>query len=331
MPTKTKRVTIKDVARLAGVHHSTVSRIINRHPYEKYSRKVEKKIERIVARTGYRKNLRAAFFRRGKKDLGVLVCAQGIGLTHNPIYQEIVSHLFVEAGRKGDRLVYVPYPPQGDDGMENIIDESLYSGLVVFGPDESPAFLEQVAKRLPVLQMFHRKQSRHLHFILIDNDLSAKTILNYLAGRGIRRLRVIHFSEAPILMEKIIALEKNGEVHGVSVEHRCLPFNLVSKIGNMEAKRFIAGTDCILMLGSLAFYLALTRAGIRIPEQVSFMNYDNILTYRRLFPELVTVGLDYGDVAQRILHFFDSEHRPRRQELDIIIGEGQTVRGKRNK
>ncbi|MFA6270934.1 MAG: LacI family DNA-binding transcriptional regulator [Candidatus Paceibacterota bacterium] len=318
-------VTIKDIARLAKVHHSTVVRVLNSTPTEKISKDVSEKILAIAKKIGYRKNVRASMFKRGAKDIGVFVGLKSESLCSNPLYQQIVSHLLVAAGRKGKRLVYCNLPPAtGADSIPEEIDDSLYSGLVVLGGDY-PSYIDEFAGRIPVLQLFRVKPSKTIYQLVIDNDQASELILKYYQVHGIKRPLLLYSPDIGIVMEKVenlLAASKKYK-HAVKIEAHVLTGRdgemLFSGEYDIKRKNFFTSYDSLLGFtgGTYRLYAEIIKHGIELPPGYPFIVYDNLPFYRQLFPELIAIGVDYAKLAERILSFFELKEKNKINYMDV--------------
>jgi DNA-binding LacI/PurR family transcriptional regulator len=322
-------VTIKDIAKLAHVHHSTVVRALKEKPSGKISEAVVDKIRAIAKETGYKKNVRASMFQRNVKDIGIFIGLEEDHLVLNPMYQQIVAHLLSQAAKTGKRLVYCQSPPPDSlpEEKPEIIDESLYRGIVLLG-GYYPAYLDDMAARIPVLQLFRTKPSSNMYQLKIDNNQAAKLILDYFVSLKIKKPILIYFQEDQIFkdrIESIIRLNANGN-YGLKINKKKLPMDIGALICNKEfqdelKELFIQHDACLAFSASGYVYVNLLHKHLEPSRDYRFIIYDNIPTYRRLFPGINVVGIDYSKMAERILSFFDSKDKAKINYVDLEIIE----------
>src|SRR4051812_20514028 len=124
-------VTIYEIAERAGVSSSTVARILRGDVKESHSRSVEtaKRIRRIASEIGYRTNLRARAFSRGR--------THGIGLLYTDdawffegVNMEVVNSLVRSLQKSGYHLVFVPIDKSGS-WEEIVLGGQIDGGVVV--------------------------------------------------------------------------------------------------------------------------------------------------------------------------------------------------------
>ncbi len=323
-------VTVKDLAKLAKVHHSTVVRALNGSSGEKISDAVRKRIRAIAERKGYRKNVRASRFKRGDRDIGVFVGMEAGSLHDNPFYLQVVSHLLVAAGRRGRRLVYCNLPPSTGGGMPEIIDDSLYSGLVMLG-GSYPDYIEDIAGRIPVLQLFRSIPSRNMYKLIIDNGQASALILDYFRSNGIRNPLILYLKDDAIVKERIEYLLKTAKRAGAAIRPSLVEFvgrdweMLLSGAYDAKLAELFLGHDCCLAFTGLGYcvHAALLSRGVKPAPSCPFMVYDNLPNYRQIFPGIKAFGLDYDKLSEKILAFFEQKARLETYSVKLEFFEGK--------
>jgi LacI family transcriptional regulator len=125
----TRPATLADVARAAGVHPATVSRILNRKPGLSIRDETRERVERIAAEQGYRPNAMARGLRLASTGaLGLLVPS-----LRNPVYAHIIRGAFRRAWERGF-VVVLAEDAGGDEAAlayERLVREARIDGLLV--------------------------------------------------------------------------------------------------------------------------------------------------------------------------------------------------------
>ncbi|HRW15134.1 LacI family DNA-binding transcriptional regulator [Amaricoccus sp.] len=168
-----EKVTSQDVAKLAGVSQSAVSRVFT--PGASASKRTVEKVRRAAAELGYRPNVLARSLITGRSRIIGLVVAY----LENQFYPEAVERLSVALQEKGYHvLVFMAAPTVGDiDGvMQEILDYQV-DGIVLASVSMSSSLASQCHSfGIPVV-LFNRDQD--------DDRLSSVTTNNFAGGRAL--------------------------------------------------------------------------------------------------------------------------------------------------
>lgn len=175
-------VTIKDVAKVCNVSHSTVSRVLN----EKCVRKTEQ-TERIIATAkalGYKPNkLAVQLVKRSSTMLGLLIPDIA-----NPHYGEITKCVEDAALAAGYHvfLCNTDWDVRKEQYYRDSLLESQVAGIIVMPVcDESHGMFRGLDT--PVVLLGSRTEEKELHYVVMDNERAAREATEYLIGLGSRR------------------------------------------------------------------------------------------------------------------------------------------------
>lgn len=287
--------TIDDVSRRAGVSRSTVSRVIAGNGY--VSQEKRQAIEAAIAELGYRPNTMARGLRSNRSHIvGVVV-----GNVASPFYAQMMGGL-QQACRAAGRSVLVQSGYGDAEAEARAITELLdraCDGLIVHLENPLEADVEAMLKRaqVPVVTVGGERWSGAPMHISIDNAGGARAALDCLLDHGHRQ--IVHLSGGPRFRDSA------ARVAGIAqaLAARGLPEDMVSVIDGDFTEAFgmlatealiaerrpftaiFAGDDDI-GAGALA---ALKKAGLRVPEDVSLIGFDDNFHARHTSPSLTTV------------------------------------------
>ena len=190
-------VSIKDVARLAGVSVATVSRCVN-NP-EKLTDKTRLLVQEAILQTGYRPNVLARSFRRGRTYTVTVVLAS-IG---DPYYSLVVRGIRTVAKSKGYMIAVIE--TRLGEQLDNNIDAMLASiqtdGIILlvnFVGQGNPSFVSPSRQRVPIILGYESDAATkpRLHSFGIDNYAAAKEAVEYLITNGHTRIAMISGEKA---------------------------------------------------------------------------------------------------------------------------------------
>ena len=292
---------MKDVARLAGVSHITVSRVVNQapnvHPVTR---------ERVIAamiELGYRPNLAArALVTRRSHTLGVIA-------VKGTLFGPASTLLSIEqaARARGYYLSIVSV----DDVTPGVLQEALerlakqgVEGLVVMAPRRHAIeSLAQMPPGLPVVTV-EGGGAPGTGAVLVDQAGGAAAATRHLVELGHRR--VVHLAGPSDWLEA----EARQEGWRATCREAGLPTprplrgDWSPRSGYRAARRLLGRLEKVtavfaandqMALGALR---AFAEAGVRVPEDVSVVGFDDIPEAEFLHPPLTTVRQDFAAVGQ---------------------------------
>ena len=183
---------IRDIARLAGVGVSTVSRVINDHPDVKDE--TREKILKIIKESNYIPNNSARILKKNNtNNIGVLV--KGV---FNPFFAEMINIIGNRINEAGYTMILQQNDYATEDDVDNLIafvKEKRLQGIICLGGnflninDESFQFLD-IPVVLTSVNTLSKESKSKFSSIGIDNVLAAKASIQYLIDKGHRNIGI---------------------------------------------------------------------------------------------------------------------------------------------
>ena len=184
---------IRDIARLAGVGVSTVSRVINDHPDVKDE--TREKILKIIKESNYIPNNSARILKKNNtNNIGVLV--KGV---FNPFFAEMINIIGNRINEAGYTMILQQNDYATEDDVDNLIafvKEKRLQGIICLGGnflninDESFQFLD-IPVVLTSVNTLSKESKSKFSSIGIDNVLAAKASIQYLIDKGHRNIGIL--------------------------------------------------------------------------------------------------------------------------------------------
>ncbi|GAA3219402.1 LacI family DNA-binding transcriptional regulator [Dactylosporangium siamense] len=280
-------VTIKDVARVAGVSPSTVSRALTTPALVQAETRA--RVERAAAELGYQPNRAARGLITGRTgNIGLIVP----DLT-NPFFPGVVKGVQSRA-RESDFSVFLAdtdEDPTAEAGLVRALSKQV-DGIVLCSPRMTEEDLRSVIGETPVV-MLNRRVGQ-IPAITIDNVDGIRQAVAHLAALGHRRIAYV---AGPRLSwsnkERARALRTTTNAAGIDL----------IEIGNF-APQFaggVAAADLVLAAGvtaviayndlvALGLLNWFATRGVKVPEAISVMGFDDIVLSQMVSPSLTTVA-----------------------------------------
>ncbi|MEM7445076.1 MAG: LacI family DNA-binding transcriptional regulator [Pseudomonadota bacterium] len=318
---KTKNPTIRDIARIAGVSTATVSRAFAKPG--QVAEPTRQRVLDLAERLGYRLNMRAVDFRHGRTN-AIIVLVSDIA---NPFYSEFFKG--IEERARSDGYILLIGDTAGDAKSEETYIGMLLTGradgLIIntgFCPESlAEPFARSPSTMLPPVVSCADLDGLDVPTVQIDNYRSSQLAAEHLLGLGHHRMAVI----CGPLSIRGFADRLAGFADLTQRAGRPIPDDLIVTGGmTMESARALttslmtredrptaifAHSDEMAM-GALH---ALRNLGLRVPEDVSVVGYDDMNYAKVVTPSLTTVHLPrrlWGATAcqQLLLQISSGDH-----------------------
>ncbi len=318
-----KRVTLDDVAQAVGVSSQTVSRVVNDHPY--VSDDTRRRVQEAIRKLGYRPN-------RAARSLAThRTCMLGIvtfGIDHYGPAQ-MVTHVEQTARARGYGVTLSTIRELTPHEIRVAIDAlggSAVDGLVLITPVTGLSAADMVAL------------CGHIPFVQIDTELGAKVPSVVIDQRFGSRLATQHLIDlghctlceisgplnwygAQARHESWLkTLHRAGLTPGLSVEGDWTAeggFHAANRLLDEGAvfSGLVVGNDQ-MALGAIR---ALRRRGLRVPEDVSVVGFDDIPEAAYFEPPLTTVWQNFAALGEQSVEYLvaliDNPHTPVHQRV----------------
>lgn len=306
-----KEITIYDIAKRLKISPATVSRALQDHP--RISAKTKKKIFELADEVGYRRNHFAGNLRSQKtQTIGVIVprlnshfmssVIAGIELMANEHgYSLLISQSSESARKEADSA----------EAMFNSRVDGLMVSLA-YDTNTLDHFDKFFRKKTPVIFFDRVKPHRSATSILIDNYQAAYDATKHLIEQHCKK--IVHITAPPmqnVYKDRLAGYRSALEDAKIKFkEENVIVTNLTQEAGYESAEKilkmkplpdgiFVANDSC-----AIGCMIALKEKGIRIPEQIAFVGFNNDPMSTVIEPKLTTIaysGFEMGEVAGRLL------------------------------
>jgi len=305
-----------DVAKLAGVSHQTVSRVLNDHPNVRAH--TREKVLAAIRELAYRPNAAArTLVTRRTHTLGVIS-------VDTMLYGPTSMLYGFERAAHDVYFVSIASLPALDrrsmlEAVDRFVGQGVEGIIVIATHDSGVAALAHVPPEVPIVALGCGTHAS-ISSVAVDNEAGAKTATSYLLGLG---HRTVHHIAGPAA--NLDAQERVGGWR-LALREAGAPEPLVlagdwSAGSGYELARQLAGQadrptailcgNDTMALGALR---ALSERGLRVPDDVSVVGFDDIPDASYYMPPLTTVRQDFGEVGRQALSVL----------LDQMAGEATT-------
>ncbi|MBI6548799.1 LacI family DNA-binding transcriptional regulator [Xenorhabdus lircayensis] len=296
--------TMKDVAHQAGVSVATVSRVINNTAYVEPG--TRERVEKAMREFNYHRNSAAlALAKRCGNMLGLLT-----GNLADPFFSLLARGVEKIARKKETKLMVCSGGHQAE--LEKLALDFLINqgceAIIAYVSRMSEADILRYAAHTPGLVIINRYFPAIANrCIWLDNVSASHTATNYLIQNGHRKIAYvtadIPIDDRKLRLEGYHSAMTNAGITVPSNWVISVPFN--EEGGELAAEKLLSsGTNFtaavtfndVMAAGMMRF---LHQRKIKLPEQLSIVGFDDIVTARYLYPPLTTVHNPVEQMAQR--------------------------------
>jgi len=320
------KVTIKDIAAVAGVSHSTVSRALNDSP--QISPGTKEKIKDIARAMNFEFNAGARSL-SGRKTGNIAVVYQAkYDQFGSSLY---VSQLFIELRHFLERLdmdvilLEGYHPETGASNISRLLRQQKVDGFLIVHNLITQRDYESILRSgLPVVQLhmapvFCRKED--LDYFFTDNFMGGRLATEYLISKGCRRILTVPTNDfdSEEFKQRTLGYKQALKEHGIPFEEE-----LVVAIDSTYLKGYylfksipeiLANVDGIFFqtdIQAFGFLTAARERGVRIPEDLKVIGFDDAPICESTIPQLTTI------------------HQPRRKLAELACNRIIDLINKRN-
>lgn len=320
--------TIKDVARLAGIGASTVSRYLNNNGY--VSQKSKDKIDKALKELDYQPNALARAVRQQRSYTIGLV----IPTISNQFFSEIAIAIEQSCMDRGYQTILC-ITNEDEEKEKKYIDmilQNRFSGIILATGTYIP---ERLENRIPIafIDRIIDSANKNIVTVTADNFTGAKKATRHLINLGCKR--VLHLC-GPDNLEPAY-LRKQAFIHVAAshgIDYQILAFDQLTPL--QIDQLFQEQYDGVFVWNdetAIQFISECHAKKINIPEEIQIIGYDGIKMSELIYPKLTTICQpinDLGQIASEVLINKIEGKKENRQKVilkNVLIERGTTVRG----
>ena len=318
-------VTIKEVAKLAGISTSTVSHVINKTRF--VSRHTRAKVLKAIDELDYRPNIVARSLRSKKTGtVGLIICD-----LRNPFFSEVLQGIETYLGKKSYDIIVTNTDYDTDKEKESA--EMFYSkrvdGIIIVpggDNDEQVRFLTE--RDIPVVLLDKRIPNLNVDVLLVNNIEGSKQLIEHLISLGHERIGIIAGPlNSTTGKERLEGYLKALREHSIPEDKDLI------KIGDFKKQ---SGYLLTLELLSLSFpptvifacnnlmglgaMEATRERKIRMPEEIGLAIFDDLPWFNYVNPPLTVVAQPssrLGETAGELL--FEQMRKKRKRPKEVVL------------
>jgi LacI family transcriptional regulator len=334
-------VTIKDIAKMAGVSHTTVSRALNNSPL--INPETRDKIQTIAKQFGYTPNLSARSLVTHK--------SYNIGLFFTTLHSGTSAWFFQDVVRGISRTLQDDYQlsVKGIDELrsDRLLSRRNYDGIIVMSqsPDDDRFIRKVLERQIPLVVLNRAVNDNRIANIVPDDYKGAYDAVRYLVGCGHRRIGIIE-GKIGFHSSRLRAAGFRDAIRESGID----PPEELRAAGNYDMKSGYEAMSALLKQAqptavfccnddmAVGAMKAAADRGLRVPQDISLIGFDDNPFASYVTPALTTVRRPIEEMsrtgAERLLQMLDRQVNGRQSvmiEPELVIRDSvlplQTIEG----
>jgi LacI family transcriptional regulator len=297
------RVTLKDVAKAAGVHVSTASRALNSETKGLVADEVVERIRSAASSLGYRPNTIASSLRtRRTKTVGVLL-PDVVNAIFPPMIRAVEEVLAAE-----EYLVLVAHAEYGDPRQRVIVDQMMarqVDGLILATSRRQDEIIDAcLENRIPLVTLTRAEPDLQVSSVINDEMASMTMVVQHLARLGHARIGHIagplNTSTGEARRNAFVAAMAKAGLEATFMADTDV---FTREAGAAAAVRLLAGApdttaivtaNDLLAIGCLD---AMKTRGLKCPGDISVTGHNDMPLVDVIEPPLTTVRIDFAEMG----------------------------------
>lgn len=296
-----KKITIKEIAKEAGVSIATVSNVINQKP-NKVSENTKRKIKEVMEKHNYAPNMNArSLVSSRSKMIGMLYYSikEEINFS-DPFISELMTGIELEAKKQGNFIMFHGF--NNMDDIDMLQSNWKFDGFIVVGAFQS--YISELIEKInePIIfidSYYHEKEIReNIYFVNNDDRQLTFEAVNLMVEKGHKEIAFFgpsfSMEEDGVVPQRVLgykkALEKNNLIYN---ERLIFDENSIKNLvdANRDYSAVLINSDFL----AAQYWHMMKKKSFDFKSTISF---DNIVFSTLLSPSLSTVDLKQKEKGQ---------------------------------
>ncbi|MBO1330694.1 LacI family DNA-binding transcriptional regulator [Streptomyces sp. VRA16 Mangrove soil] len=305
--------TIQDVAKAAGVSAMTVSNVLNDRPNVRPA--TRQKVLDAIARLDYRVNVAARNLRKGRTGTIGLAVPE----VNRPYYGRLASAIIAAAGRHGLRVSIEQTDARRENELAALSQSRtrVYDGVILAAAGLSTSEAQQLKAEVPVVVLGERIFGGPVDHVAMPNVEASRAATRHLVDQGCRHIAFLcgAISDNPEDVD-VSSLRRTGYRQALldaglpadrRLEYEITEFTMAAGAEwartTAASRAGVDGVFCVTDTVAMGVLRGFADGGLRVPQDVKVIGFDNVDESAFLVPSLSTVAPDHDVMAERAVDF----------------------------
>ncbi len=301
-----KNITIKDVAKISGYSTQTISRVINNDP--KVKSETREKVLKVIEECGYKPNFYAKSL-VSKKNKNILILLKRKSGHKATIWTNTLVNEIILKNTRSDISILVEQYYKDEELEKSLISKTstFIDGAIIFYEEKDDKRIKLLEKNKIPFIIFGKSYDEKNIYVSNDDFNSSFEATNYLLEKKLERIVFVSADSTPMNEQRVDgvveAYKKNQiDENLLKIERGINTSQDIKEIvkkyaDNLPQCFFVSGDEKAIVLMRELFNI-----GIKVPEDVKVMGFDNLPLSQYTIPSLTTVSMNYKELAEKLLN-----------------------------
>ena len=301
---------ITDLAKLAGVSPGTVSRALA--DSQLIAKKTRERIQELAREHDFRPNVMARNLRIKRAGaIGVLIPLGHETGQHisDPFFMTLLGYLADSLTERGYDLLLSRVIPTDPGWLNRVVDSGRVDGVILIGQSDQFTVIDKLAERYLPMVAWGANMPGQIHCSVgSDNRKGGELAARHLIERGCRNFAFFGDPIAPEISERLAGCRTALTEAGIGDALTILPAHLTAETAHPTISKWldetrtlpngiIAASDVIAM----SALRALSEHGVKVPNDVRVVGYDDLSFANQTVPPLTTIRQDLAAGAAHLV------------------------------
>jgi len=335
MQNHTTRVSIKDIAKAAGVSHSTVSRALRENPVVKPE--TRERIQRIALEMGYSPDAWARSLVMGE------TCTVGVVVTTivDPFIAEVIQGIESTAYENGYTVILASSnsDPERELAAVRMLRSKRVDGIIVTSSRVGALYqqhLERVGVPVVLLNNHSEESGHYVYSVSVDNQHGGRLATRHLIERGHRRIAYVGGpAGTSSSMGRLAGYQQALVDAGIAPDPKLVVPGTGRAQSGEQAVTFLRARPelptavfCYNDMTAVGLLSAAREAGLSVPRDLAVVGFDDIPFAACVYPPLTTIAqpkFEMGQQAMQMLLALMAAPSPAEAQVSDIVVQGQLI------
>lgn len=300
-----KSITIKDIAKLTGFSAQTVSRVINNDPKVKANTK--DLILKVVNEMGYKPNLYAKSLVGKRNKNIVILLKRKIGHKATIWTNTLVNEIILSNKDKNTSIFVEQYYNDEDLDKSILNTTSMFiDGAIIFYEEKDDKRISLLKKSNIPFVIFGKGYDNNNIYVGNDDFNSSFKATEYLFSKKLENIVFVSADPTPMNEERVRGVQEAYIKNNKNIDN----LKIIRKVNTSDDIRNAIYQfkdnlpQCFFINGDEKAIIAIKTLhdlGIKVPDQVKIMGFDDLAISKYIIPSLTTISLDYKKLSEKLL------------------------------
>jgi LacI family transcriptional regulator len=289
-------LTLEEVGRLAGVSRSTVSRVVNSHPSVRDD--VRERVWQVIRETGYQPHAVArSLVTHRTQIIGAIIPEAVTRLFVDPFFSLLLRGITETCNGHGYHLMLSLFngPVREEEIYRRLVRSGHLDGVIVASAHMDDPLFPRLLHDGVSFVLAGRHPDERVNYVDVDNVGGARMAVEHLIRLGHTRIATI---TGPLSMasgeDRLVGYREALEAHHLPVDEKLIVGgDYTEPSGSVAAQRLLPASPTAIFAASdmmaIGALKVLREAGLRVPDDVALIGFDDLRIATAVEPALTTV------------------------------------------